>query len=70
MTALLSKATESFDLGGRGPGFVTHTMTIQVRASEVPAPEKGDVITVEGREYRVKGLSHRDTLELVWTLEI
>jgi len=45
-------------------------MTIQVRASEVPAPEKGDVITVEGREYRVKGLSHRDTLELVWTLEI
>ena len=46
------------------------TATFEVRASEVPAPKAGDMLTVAETSYVVQGSPRRDDpRRLVWTLD-
>jgi hypothetical protein len=46
------------------------TATFEVRASEVPAPKEGDMLTVGDTSYVLQGPPRRDDpRRLVWTLD-
>lgn len=45
------------------------TMRLRVLTADVPKPEEGDVITLDGIDHMVQGVPVADDLRLVWTLD-
>jgi len=57
-------------LGNFGEGrFVTDSVMIDVRLSEVPALEPGDTFEIAGQLYEVRGEPVRDSERLIWAAE-
>lgn len=49
--------------------IVAETLLIDVRVSEVAAPQAGDIVDVDGSFYVIQGEPSRDAERLVWTSE-
>jgi hypothetical protein len=47
----------------------TPTLMVDVRVSDVPDPNEGDILTIGPLLYAVQGEPVRDTENLVWTLD-
>lgn len=45
------------------------TILIDVRASEIAAPAKGDTVTIGSEVWRIEGAPRRDRDRLIWTCE-
>lgn len=56
------------DFGG---GRVTSATTlVDVRVSEVPSPEKGDLVSIGDEHFIVQGTPQRDTERLIWACDL
>lgn len=53
----------------QGAHIHTSTHTIDVRTSQIPEPNDGDEVMLDGTRYRVQGEPLCDLHGLVWTLE-
>jgi hypothetical protein len=49
--------------------FVTDTLTLDLRVSEVPALAKGDTLEIAGELFEVRSEPVRDRERLVWSVE-
>ena len=47
----------------------SETALFDVRVSEVPSPQPGDTLIVDGVKYAIQGEPVRDRERLVWTIE-
>jgi hypothetical protein len=47
----------------------TPTLVVDVRVSDVPVPNEGDILTIGTLLYAVQGEPVRDAENLVWTLD-
>jgi len=41
---------------------------VDVRVSDLPEPEAGDMITIQGEDFIIQGQPRRDRERLVWTI--
>jgi hypothetical protein len=68
---LVPRAGDSV-LAGLGGGQQLHDgLQAEVRVADLPAgsPAAGDVITVGGRDYRIRSWRHADVSRLLWLLD-
>jgi hypothetical protein len=47
----------------------TPTLVVDVRVSDVPVPNEGDILTIGTLLYAVQGEPVRDAENLIWTLD-
>ena len=50
--------------------FVSDTMMVDVRVSDLPEPRAGDLIVIGAESYTVQGEPTRDRERLVWSLDL
>jgi hypothetical protein len=50
--------------------FVSETMMIDVRVSDLPDPLTGDLIIIGAESFTVQGEPVRDRERLIWTLDL
>lgn len=48
----------------------TSTMLMEIRASDITAPRRGDTIIYQAISYEVQGAPQADLQRLVWSLEV
>lgn len=48
----------------------TATMLMEVRASDIAAPRRGDTILYQSTSYEVQGTPQADVQRLVWSLKV
>ena len=46
------------------------TLVLDVRVSDLPAPQSGDVVEVDGDCFIVQGTPSRDAERLVWSIDL
>jgi hypothetical protein len=50
--------------------FVSDTMMVDVRLSDLPAPTPGDLIIIGADSYTIQGEPLRDRERLIWSLDL
>jgi len=50
--------------------FVSDTMMVDVRVSDLPDPRPGDLIVIGADSFTVQGEPVRDRERLIWTLDL
>ena len=50
--------------------FVSDTMVVDVRLSDLPAPHPGDLIVIGADSFMIQGEPIRDRERLIWTLDL
>ena len=50
--------------------FVSDTMMVDVRASDLPDPHPGDLIVIGTDSFTIQGEPVRDRERLIWTLDL
>lgn len=50
--------------------FVSDTMVVDVRVTDLPAPRPGDVIVIGVDSHVIQGEPLRDRERLIWTLDL
>lgn len=50
--------------------IVSDSMRLDVRVSEIAAPQNGDTITVDAEVFVIHGDPRRDRLRLVWQIDV
>ena len=50
--------------------FVSDTMMVDVRVSDLPAPRPGDLIVIGTESHLIQGEPLRDREHLIWTLDL
>lgn len=50
--------------------FVSDTMVVDVRLSDLPAPRPGDLIVIGADSFMIQGEPIRDRERLIWTLDL
>ena len=50
--------------------FVSDTMIVDVRLSDLPEPRTGDLIVIGADSFTIQGEPVRDRERLVWTLDL
>jgi len=50
--------------------ILSDTTLVDVRASEMPAPNPGDTIVIGADSFTIQGEPKRDRDRLIWTLEL
>ena len=65
---VIRKAPDELSNFGEGR-FVTDTLTLDLRVSEVPVLEKGDTLEIAGELCELRSEPMRDRERLVWTTE-
>ena len=50
--------------------FVSDTMVVDVRVTDLPAPRPGDVIVIGADSHVIQGEPLRDRERLIWTLDL
>jgi hypothetical protein len=50
--------------------FVSDTMTVDVRLSDLPDPRPGDLIVIGADSFTVQGEPIRDRERLIWSLDL
>ena len=48
----------------------TATLVLEVRVSDLPAPQAGDGVEVDGESFVVQGTPNRDAERLIWTIDL
>ena len=51
-------------------GFVSETMMIDVRLSDLPDPHPGDLIVIGADSFTIQGEPIRDRERLIWSLDL
>ena len=50
--------------------FVSDTMMVDVRVSDLPEPRTGDLIAIGADSFTIQGEPVRDRERLIWTLDL
>jgi len=50
--------------------FVSDTMTVDVRLSDLPDPRPGDLVVIGTDSFTIQGEPLRDRERLIWTLDL
>jgi hypothetical protein len=50
--------------------FVSDTMTVDVRVSDLPDPRPGDLIVIGADSFTIQGEPVRDRERLIWSLDL
>ena len=50
--------------------FVSDTMMVDVRLSDLPDPRPGDLLVIGSGSYTIQGEPMRDRERLIWTLDL
>ena len=50
--------------------FVSDTMMVDVRVSDLPDPRPGDLIVIGADSFTIQGEPVRDRERLIWTLDL
>ncbi len=50
--------------------FVSDTMMVDVRVSDLPEPRTGDLIVIGAGSFTIQGEPTRDTERLIWSLDL
>ena len=50
--------------------FVSDTVVLDVRASDLPDPRPGDLIVIDADSFTIQGEPLRDRDRLIWTLDL
>ena len=53
-----------------GAHFVSDTMVLDVRVSDLPDPRPGDLIVIGTDSFTIQGEPLRDSDRLIWTLDL
>ena len=66
---VISRAPDRITEFGAGR-FVSDTMVVDVRVSDLPDPCSGDLIVIGTDSYTIQGEPVRDRERLIWTLDL
>jgi hypothetical protein len=50
--------------------FVSETIVVDVRVSDLPDPRRGDLIVIGADSYTIQGEPVRDRERLIWSLDL
>ena len=66
---VVSRAADRITEFGAGR-FVSDTMMVDVRVSDLPDPRTGDLIVIEAHSFTIQGEPVRDRERLIWSLDL
>lgn len=66
---IIARAPDRITEFGTGR-FVSDTMVVDVRLSDLPAPRPGDLIIIGAESHVIQGEPLRDRERLIWTLDL